>query len=78
MTIDRTAWTDAYQFNAEAVERLEQMEQEVFWEWMAARVLEIANMHNNDPLTMGLLVAVFEDMEAASKERRNHTITKGA
>lgn len=79
MTIDRTAWTDAYQFNAEAVERLEQMEPEVFWEWMAARVLEIASAHNNNPLTMGLLIAVFEDMEAASKERRNDIITqKGA
>lgn len=78
MSINREVWADSYRFHVEAIQKHNQMKEEPFWEWMAAKVLEIANAHNNDPLTVGLLVAVFEDMEAASKERRNDIITKGA
>ena len=79
MTIDRTAWADAYKFHAAAIGKLGQMEQEPFWEWMAARMIEISNANGNGALIMALLLAVFEDVEAADKERRNDTITqKGA
>lgn len=79
MQIDRSAWADAYKFHATALEKLGQMEQEPFWEWMAARMVEISDEHGNGALIMALMLAVFEDVEAASKERRNDTITeKGA
>lgn len=79
MKIDRSAWVTAYKFHKEALEKLGQMEQEPFWEWMAARMIEISNANGNGALIMALLLAVFEDVEAADKERRNDIITqKGA
>lgn len=70
MNIDRTAWADAYKFHSEALEKLGQMEQDPFWEWMAARMIEISNEHSNGALIMALLIAVFEDVEAADKAAR--------
>ena len=79
MKINRTAWTEAYKFHAEALKKLGQMELEAFWEWMGDRMVEISNEHGNCALIMALMIAVFEDVEAADKERRNDTITqKGA
>ena len=79
MKIDRSTWVTAYKFHKEALEKLGQMEQEPFWEWMAARMIEISNANGNGALIMALLLAVFEDVEAADKERRNDSITqKGA
>lgn len=75
MMINRTAWADAYKFHAEALEKLGQMEQEPFWEWMAARMVEISNEHGNGALIMSLMIAIFEDMEAVDKAREH---TKGA
>lgn len=76
---NRSTWETAYNFHAEALEKLGQMEQEPFWEWMAARMIEISNANGNGALIMALLLAVFEDVEAADKERRNDTIIqKGA
>lgn len=79
MTDDRTTWAEAYKFHSAAIKKLGQMEEAPFWEWMAARMVEISNANGNGALIMALLIAVFEDVEAASKERRNDTITqKGA
>ena len=75
MTADRSAWTAARRFHEEAITRLEQMEQDPFWEWMGAKMIEVSNAHGNGALIMALLIAVFEDVEAADKERRNNTIT---
>lgn len=76
MKIDRSTWVTAYKFHKEALEKLGQMEQEPFWEWMAARMIEISNANGNGALIMALLIAVFEDVEAADKERRNDTNTQ--
>ena len=76
MTADRSTWTTAYKFHKEALEKLGRMEEIPFWEWMAARMVEIANANGNGALIMALLIAVFEDVEAAYKERRNDTNTK--
>ena len=70
MTADRSTWTTAYKFHKEALEKLGQMEQEPFWEWMAARMIEISNANGNGALIMALLIAVFEDVEAANKAAR--------
>ena len=79
MKIDRTAWSIAYHFHKEAVTKLAQMEQEAFWSWFIDEMLETSRSHGNTPLIMALLLAVFEDVEAADKERGNDTITqKGA
>lgn len=71
MTIDRAAWADSYRFHAEALEKLGQMRQDPFWEWVAARMIEISNAHGNRTIIMGLLIAVFEDLEAADKAARD-------
>lgn len=71
MTIDRAAWADAYRFHVEAIEKLGQMEQEPFWAWATDRLIEISNAHGNSPLIMGLLIAVFEDLEALDKATRD-------
>lgn len=79
MTADRSTWVTAYKFHKEALEKLDKMEETPFWEWMAAKMVEISNANGNGALIMALLIAVFEDVEAADKERRNDTITqKGA
>ena len=71
MTIDRAAWADAYRFHVEALEKLGQLETDAFWEWAAAKMVEISNAHGNSQLIMGLLIAVFEDVEAADKAARD-------
>ena len=58
MKIDRSTWVTAYKFHKEALEKLGQMEQEPFWEWMAARMIEISNANGNGALIMALLLAV--------------------
>lgn len=68
MKIDRSAWASAYRFHAAAIEKRPQMESEAFWEWMAARMLEISNEHSNSPLIMGLMIAVFDDLEQIEKQ----------
>lgn len=75
----RTLWIAVCHFHEEALERLGQMERGAFWDWMAARMVEISNAHGNGELITALLLAVFEDVEAADKKRRDDTITvKGA
>lgn len=79
MKIDRTAWADAYKLHAEALDRLGQMEREAFWLSFHEKAQEIAAQHGNGALILALIVAVFEDVEAADKGRRNDNITqKGA
>lgn len=71
MMIDRAAWGDAYKLHAAALEKLGQMEQEAFWDWMASQMIETSNAHGNSVLIMALLVAVFEVVETADKNHYN-------
>lgn len=75
MQIDRTAWADAYKFHAEALEKLGEMEQGAFWEWMGAKMIEVSNANGNGALIMALLFAVFDDLEQHDKAREH---TEGA
>lgn len=72
MIDDCTAWAEASKFHAIAVEKLGQMEQEPFWEWIAAKMIDISNANGNGPLIMALLIAIFEDIEAREKILRQN------
>lgn len=67
---DRTAWAAAYRFHEAAVARYGTMEQDPFWEWMAAQLIEISNAHDNGALIVALLIAVFDDLEQRDRAAR--------
>ena len=62
----RAEWTEAYKFHAAALKKLGTMEQRAFWTWYHQKAIEIANTYNNTALILGLLVAIFENVEATA------------
>lgn len=73
MQIDRSAWADAYNFEAEALKTLPNMGQDDFWVWYHTRQAEVIDKHNNSPLIQNLMLAVFEEVEAADTATRQAT-----
>lgn len=73
MMIDRKCWAEAYRLHAAALDKLAQTEQGAFWEWYHAQALQIAADNGNSTLIQGLLLAVFEDVEATDKVRMKRT-----
>lgn len=73
---DRAVWSTAFRFHQEALEKLNQMERKPFWDWMVSKMAETSNANGNTPLAMGLLLAVFNDLEAEALAR--DTEEKGA
>lgn len=73
MEIDRSAWADAYNFEAVALKTLPNMGQDDFWVWYHTRQAEIIDKHSNSPLIQNLMLAVFEEVEAADDAIRQAT-----
>lgn len=73
MTIDRSAWADAYNLQAAAFEKLPNMGQDAFWVWYHTRQAAVIDKHNNSPLIQNLMLAVFEEIETADTATRQAT-----
>lgn len=63
--IDREAWADAYRFHQAAIETMPTMDITSYWVWFHATEQQISGKHGDTPLIQNLLVAVYEDVEAA-------------
>ena len=64
MKINRSAWTDAYRFHAEALEKLGEGSPEgEYWTWFHTRAKDVALSHHNGALILALMIAVFDDIE---------------
>lgn len=65
--IDRKAkaWADAYRFHQAAIETMPTMDITNYWVWFHATEQQISEKHGDTPLIQNLLVAVYEDVEAA-------------
>lgn len=65
MKVNRAAWADAYNFHVKALGVIPTMNQDDFWVWYHTEAQKVIEKHNNSPLIQNLMLAVFEDTEAA-------------